>query len=309
MLIDDTSSGGIITYGGQGHHAFRIALIDPAIASNGNTTGGPMPYPQTVLNNPSLGFTTPPPTNVIPAQPPYFPGWDAPTSTQLPLAYVPTQLAIQQRMNPYLTNGNGNYTNWANYPITLDGRWLHAFNGPGMGTQSTTPFNMSWSTTTGNNYNIPNYSVPRSTYGNFRYNGLSPNSTGMDEDYDACDLENWFLAIQSADGQVMIPSFHRPGVVRYQDQNNLLDWDPSPTGFRNSYFQDSASRILRPVAADGHDRATFPDLIPDTTTGKITYDVQQRRRRDHRLGVGRPGLSGPPRRAAATTTSRCSPSW
>ena len=32
----------------------------------------------------------------------------------------------------------------------------------------------------------------------------------MDEDYDACDLENWFLAIQSADGQVMIPSFHRP---------------------------------------------------------------------------------------------------
>ena len=53
--------------------------------------------------------------------------------------------------------------------------------------------------------------VPNSTYGNFRYNGLSPNSVGMDEDYDACDLENWFLAIQSADGQMMIPSFHRPG--------------------------------------------------------------------------------------------------
>ena len=37
----------------------------------------------------------------------------------------------------------------------------------------------------------------------------------MDEDYDACDLENWFLAIQSADGQVMIPSFHRPAIIRY----------------------------------------------------------------------------------------------
>ena len=36
----------------------------------------------------------------------------------------------------------------------------------------------------------------------------------MDEDYDACDLENWFLAIQSADGKVMIPSFHRPAAIR-----------------------------------------------------------------------------------------------
>src|SRR5262249_19387599 len=43
----------------------------------------------------------------------------------------------------------------------------------------------------------------------------SPGSVGMDEDYDACDLENWFLAIQSADGQVVIPSFHRPGIIRY----------------------------------------------------------------------------------------------
>ena len=38
-------------------------------------------------------------------------------------------------------------------------------------------------------------------------------------------------------------------------------------------WADSASRILRPVAADGHDPATFPDLVPDPATGKITFDV------------------------------------
>ena len=71
--------------------------------------------------------------------------------------------------------------------------------------------------------------ISNAAYGNFRFNQLlnpgytppfSPNSVGMDEDYDACDLENWFLAIQSADGQVMIPSFHRPAVVRY-DPNRI----------------------------------------------------------------------------------------
>ena len=57
----------------------------------------------------------------------------------------------------------------------LDGRWLHAFNGPGMTTNA--------------------------VHANFRYNGLNPNAMGMDEDYDAGDLENWFLAMQSADGR------------------------------------------------------------------------------------------------------------
>ena len=42
-----------------------------------------------------------------------------------------------------------------------------------------------------------------------------------------------------------------------------------PTGQRPT----QRSRILRPVAADGHDAKTFPDLIPDSTTGQITYDV------------------------------------
>jgi large repetitive protein len=157
--------------------------------------------------------------------------------------------------------------------FTLDGRWLHAFNGPGMGQYI--------NTTTG---------LPASYYPNFRYTGgvpaLSqpglnvpapggPGSVGMDEDYDACDLENWFLAIQSADGQVMIPSFHRPAIIRVDPNNNVNDWtrtnQSNPNG--GSLFADSAARILRPCKADGHDAATFRDLLPDTNTGKIPYDV------------------------------------
>ena len=134
----------------------------------------------------------------------------------------------------------------------LDGRWLHAFNGPGMTTNA--------------------------VYANFRYNRPTPNpnSVGMDEDYDAVDLENWFLAMQSADGSVIIPSFHRPSVIRY-DPNGLSgaainDWT-TPTTSTTPTWADSASRILRPRQADGHDASTFPDLIPDSTTGKIMYDV------------------------------------
>ncbi len=98
----------------------------------------------------------------------------------------------------------------------------------------------------------------------------NPDAVGMDEDYDACDLENWFLAIQSADGQVIVPSFHRPGILRYDPTHGVNDWArKNPSG----NWADSAARILRPVAADGHDPATFPDLVPDPSTGKITFDV------------------------------------
>ena len=113
--------------------------------------------------------------------------------------------------------------------LILDGRRLNAFNGPGMG--------------------------PSAAYGNFRYNGGllagnasvmqpgDPGAIGMDEDYDACDLENWFLAIQSADGQVIIPSFHRPGIIRYDPRNGVNDWArTNPTGnWSDSAAQDSAA--------------------------------------------------------------------
>ncbi|MGA9922073.1 MAG: hypothetical protein WBQ29_01645, partial [Isosphaeraceae bacterium] len=127
------------------------------------------------------------------------------------------------------------------FPFILDGRWLHAFNGPGMTTNA--------------------------VYANFRYNQpfvpLGPNAQGMDEDYDAVDLENWFLAIQSADGQVIIPSFHRPAAIRVDPTNAtnpIYDWGgPQNATWENAApvnWADSASRILRPRAADGHDPAT-----------------------------------------------------
>ena len=181
--------------------------------------------------------------------------------TQLPGFYIATA-------------GNNNSTLDTN-SFSLDGRWLHAFNGPGAGQKFTL---------TG---------LPASYYGNFRFTGqnltqpgldpvtggaLDPSTSsmpGMDEDYDACDLENWFMAIQSADGQVIIPSFHRPAIIRYDPNNNVDDWQrlnqSNPNG--GQLWADSAARILRPCQADGHDAATFTDLKPDTTTGQIKYDV------------------------------------
>jgi len=165
--------------------------------------------------------------------------------------------------SPVNASVNTSYANTGNYVFTLDSRWLNAFNGSGMG--SLPPATVS--------INGTNVTVPLSTYGNFRYNGLSPSQIGMDEDYDACDLENWFLALQSADGQVIIPSFHRPGIVRHDLTNSVSDWDKSYRTSSQAAFVDSASRILRPVAADGNDPTAFRDLIPNATTGKIQYEV------------------------------------
>ena len=165
---------------------------------------------------------------------------------------------------PLFPNGypNGHYTQLpgsylANVTGTLrfilDGRWLHAFNGAGM--------------------------TSNAMHANFRYNGLTqelptstgnPNLVGMDEDYDAVDLENWFLAMQSADGSVIIPSFHRPSAIRIDPTNGYYDWG-GPTNTTPTWA-DSASRILRPRAADGHDASAFPDLVPGAN-GQITYDV------------------------------------
>jgi hypothetical protein len=172
--------------------------------------------------------------------------------------------------------GNGPVSNSLNrrLHVQLDNRYRFAFNGPGMGTAG--------------------------IYGNFRLNGPvqsglptplgNPAAVGMDEDYDAPDLDNWFLAVQSADGSVVLPSFHRPGILRYQEDatGNVLmdDWrdidlvNTSLTPFLRQV--SSRSRFLRPRRAD-HPRSgsSFPDLRPDTsgnpTTnpnfGKVAYDV------------------------------------
>jgi hypothetical protein len=177
----------------------------------------------------------------------------------------------------------------ANLPITLDGRYLRAFNGPGLN-YLLNPALMSYTYTDplGNTVKTP---VTANTYGNFGRNGPlvsnglvnspmgDPNSFGMDEDYDACDLDNWFMAIQSADGQTIIPSFHRPAIIRGNPQNPTQnDWTMTPAVAASNNLSplvalDSMARILRPRKADGHSLITFPDLTPDPTTGRITYDV------------------------------------
>ena len=162
----------------------------------------------------------------------------------------------------------------------LDGRWLHAFNGPGMGANA--------------------------IHANFRYNGLVPSTSGMDEDYDAVDLENWYLAMQSADGSVIIPSFHRPAAIRIDTANGYYDWG-GPSN-KTPTWADSASRILRPRAADGHDASAFPDLVPDSTTNKITYDVDNDG--DGVTDSVWVDLGYPARRnAQGRSTSRSSRSW
>ena len=165
-----------------------------------------------------------------------------PTTLNNPTLGTVTSQAMVQYANPGTFAA---YSNLINYPFVLDGRWLHAFNGPGM--------------------------TNNAVHANFRYNGQNPNQTGMDEDYDAADLENWFLAMQSADGSVIIPSFHRPAAIRVDTVNGYNDWITPPASTAPTWA-DSASRILRPRQYDGHDSTTFPDLLPDGT-GRITYDV------------------------------------
>ena len=100
----------------------------------------------------------------------------------------------------------------------------------------------------------------------------------MDEDYDAVDLENWFLAMQSADGSVIDPVV--PPAVgdpdRLDGHARDLRLGRAP---ERSLGERGAGELDRlgladppPRAADGHDASAFPDLVPDAT-GKITYDV------------------------------------
>jgi hypothetical protein len=150
--------------------------------------------------------------------------------------------------------------------FTLDGRYMRAFNGTGM-----------------SHHNAAGVPYNTAAYANFRTNGNlllfafnpsqpisstalgDPSAYGMDEDYDACDLENWFLALQSADGQVMIPSFHRPGIL------TAADWTNAFNAGNDTLAAMSISKILRPRQVDNS--LLFPiDPIPDAT-GKIKYDV------------------------------------
>ena len=95
----------------------------------------------------------------------------------------------------------------------------------------------------------------------------------MDEDYDACDLENWFLALQSADGQVVIPSFHRPGILTGPPVSNLHDWNINSPGIRPGTIPMARAKILRPRQVDNSPLFPPDPSSPDTGTGKLTYDI------------------------------------
>ena len=127
--------------------------------------------------------------------------------------------------------------------FVLDGRYMRTFNGPGL----TQPFGTVYP------YNL-------AAFGNMRVANFDPDSQGMDEDYDACDLENWFLGIQSADGQVVIPSFHRPGILM------AADWLATAN-------QQQRAKILRPRQADNSPLFPPDPSNPDPLTGKLTYDI------------------------------------
>jgi len=215
------------------------------------------------------------------------------TSNELGAAYSGTSWRSALTTMPPFLPSTGTLPAYARN-FTLDGRFLRAFNGPGVagmnavGNDLALLANSSPPTTPAGH--------PLSEYANFRYNGNiyvnvvksasnasasgtftpgygDPNfiPVGMDEDYDACDLENWFLAIQSADGKVVIPSFHRPGIVTGADWLRTTATASTDAGLQLMATR-SMSRILRPRQVDGNSPVAFPDLTPDST-GAIHYDV------------------------------------
>jgi len=177
------------------------------------------------------------------------------------------ELSTVNGSSPGSIGGAGNYIS---NPFVLDGRYMRAFNGPGL----TRPVNSVPSTDANvNPVANSNYPYNFAAYGNMRIANFDPDTFGMDEDYDACDLENWFLAIQSADGQVMIPSFHRPGIL------TALDWTvPTFDVSGNIINRETRAKILRPRRAD-HSPLFPPDpsvvdtSVNTTSSGKLTYDI------------------------------------
>ena len=131
----------------------------------------------------------------------------------------------------------------------------------------------------------------------------------MDEDYDAVDLENWFLAMQSADGTVIIPSFHRPRHPAIRLRRTCYPrWAfPRATGMCSAY--DSPSRILRPRGADGPAfAASSPDPVPGPT-GTITYDVDNDGDGESPTPSGSTSDTRHDRTSRASSTNLSSPSW
>ena len=158
--------------------------------------------------------------------------------------------------------------------IQLDNRYVRAFNGTGMSQEGAA----SYIPPDRINFLFNNPMQPMGGFVDVN-NFLAP---AMDEDYDAADHENVFLGLQSADGQVVIPSFHRPNAMVYDPANPgysgnpalYNDWINQVPNARNPVDNYKRAKVLRPRKAD-HPLSgdAFPDLTPDPNTGKITYDV------------------------------------
>jgi hypothetical protein len=252
ILEDDTNNN-------TGFHRFTFAnnltnpTIDPRYPSNTNQPFVPTDWATFLYVDPNYMSTA---TNQGYGVTPFMgPG---------PYSFVKATSSLAEEWN---TNGPANNPLY----ITLDGRNMRAFNGPGLtqlyGSPATQPSLL----------NLPPYNL--AALANFRVTNFNPDTQGMDEDYDACDLENWFLAIQSADGQVVVPSFHRPGIltgasaplsVNAFGYNIPNDWTlnpPTPTSAGGN------PKILRPRLIDNSPLFPPDPSTPDPATGKLTYDI------------------------------------
>ncbi len=239
----------------NGFHVFTLSALDP-LTTTANQAAPPTGSPYTTTADPYQGQ---PVTRLY-------------LSQDNPQISSPTNLkgiAVMNSPLPVIA---------ANAPVafTLDCRYQRAFNGTGMthANAAGVPFNSAAYANFRVNGNLLAYAfnssqaITGTAYGD-------PSSYAMDEDYDACDLENWYLALQSADGSVMIPSFHRPGILQLTDWTNV--YTASGTASDAAAVM-SMSKILRPRRLDNS--PNFPaDPIPhngglgDPKNGKITYDI------------------------------------
>jgi hypothetical protein len=92
---------------------------------------------------------------------------------------------------------------------------------------------------------------------NFVYNGRLVNPTsgalsgGFNEDYDYPDRQNMFLALLRADGTVIVPSFHRPGIGALPDPDLTANAN-TPEGAR------ARLKYLRPRGGANTEHPSFP---------------------------------------------------
>ncbi|MBX9653820.1 hypothetical protein K2Y11_09415 [bacterium] len=87
---------------------------------------------------------------------------------------------------------------------------------------------------------------------------------GADEDYDYPDINNMFLAMERADGRILIPSFHRPGIIAQvaDGVNTLTQYGYDPT---NAVQRELIGKLpwlrYNPSATSGNPPADFRGLV------------------------------------------------